>query len=74
MACPSSYNPILNGCYKINNNSNMTWSNARQYCINDLNTTGTNTAGSITHLIALESAMETTALTYWMKGFYLFKK
>jgi hypothetical protein len=52
----------------------MTWSNARQYCINDSNTivNSTNKTNFTTHLIALEAAVETTSLIYWMKGYYSF--
>jgi hypothetical protein len=48
----------------------MTWSNAQQYCINDSSSTGINRTGSITHLVALESAFETTSLLFWMKGYF----
>jgi len=70
MVCPSLYNAISNGCYKINNGINMTWSDARQYCINDSSTIVINKANYTTHLVALESAVETNALIYWMKGYY----
>lgn len=68
IVCPSSYNLILNGCYKMNNGTNMTWSDARQFCVNDSKTIYTNKTGYITHLVALESALETTSLIYWMKA------
>lgn len=66
--CPTSYNLILNGCYKMNNGSNMTWSNAQQYCANESSSIVTNQTGFITHLLALESATETISLIYWMKA------
>ena len=68
MVCPSSYNLILDGCYKVNNGTNMTWSDARQYCINDSNIITINKTNYITHLVAFESAIETTSLIYWMRG------
>ena len=46
----------------------MTWSTAQQYCDNEQNTIVTNRTDFITHLLALESAFETTSLMYWMKG------
>jgi len=70
IVCPTSYNSILNGCYKIQNGTNLTWSDARQYCISDSNAISNNKTGYITHLVALESAVETTSLIYWMKGYY----
>jgi len=74
IVCPTSYNSILNGCYKINNGTSLTWSDARQSCINDSNTISNNKTGYISHLVALESAVETTSLIYWMKGYYSFDK
>ncbi len=68
MVCPLSYNVISNGCYKINDGTNMTWSDARQSCIND--SIVINKTNSTTHLVALESAFETTTLIFWMKGYY----
>ena len=67
--CPSNYNSILNGCYRIGNGTNMTWSNAQQYCYNESSRISTNKTGYTTHLVALESAFETTSLLYWMKGY-----
>lgn len=49
----------------------MTWSNAQQYCLNDSKAIVTNATGFVTHLVALESAVETTSLIYWMKGISL---
>ncbi|CAF3981855.1 unnamed protein product [Adineta steineri] len=68
IVCPSSYNSILNGCYKMNNGTNLTWSDARQYCINDTSANLTNRTGYTTHLVAFESVVETTSLVYWMKA------
>jgi len=68
MVCPSSYNLILSGCYKINDGTNMTWSDARQSCIND--SIVINKTNCTTHLVALESAVETTSIIYWMIGYY----
>jgi hypothetical protein len=70
MVCPSSYNLILNGCYQMHNGTNMTWFDARQYCINDSSRIVINKTNYTTHLVALESAVETTSLIYWMKGYY----
>jgi hypothetical protein len=66
--CPLNYNDILNGCYRIGNGTNMTWSNAQQFCFNESSRITINKTGYITHLVALESAFETTSLVYWMKG------
>ncbi len=74
MGCPSTYNSILNGCYQINDGTNVTWSAAQQYCINDSKTIVTNKTGYITHLVAFESAVETTSLIYWLKGYYSFNE
>ncbi|CAF3359824.1 unnamed protein product [Rotaria socialis] len=68
IVCPSSYNSIFNGCYKTNNGTDLAWSDARQYCINDTNRLGINKTGSVTHLLAFESATETKSLTFWMKA------
>jgi hypothetical protein len=57
----------------MNNGTNVTWSTARQLCINDSMTITTNKTGYITHLLALESAIETTSLIYWMKGYLINK-
>lgn len=46
----------------------MTWSDARQSCINESNIINTNKTGYIIHLLAFESAIETTSLIYWMKA------
>ncbi|CAF1025493.1 unnamed protein product [Didymodactylos carnosus] len=66
-ACPPNYNDILNGCYKVNNVSNITWNNARNMCVNDSNSLTSNFTGK-THLLSLESATESTSLMYWLKG------
>ena len=66
--CPSSYNTILIGCYKIMNGSNMTWPSAQQYRNNEQNTIITNRTAFITHLVALESAFEMTSLLYRVKA------
>ncbi|CAF0757325.1 unnamed protein product [Rotaria sordida] len=68
IVCPSSYNLIFNGCYKMYNGTHMAWSDARQYCINDANTLGINQTGYITHLVALESVTEIKSLFFWMKA------
>ncbi|UJR23849.1 hypothetical protein I4U23_026824 [Adineta vaga] len=68
IVCPSMYNQILNGCYKINNGTKMTWSDAQQYCANESNSIVTNKTGYTTHLLAFESAVEPTSIIYWMKA------
>ncbi|CAF1112148.1 unnamed protein product [Adineta ricciae] len=68
IVCPSAYYSILNGCYKINNGTKMTWSDAQQYCLNDSSSIVTNKTGFITHLASFESAPEPTAIIYWMKA------
>ncbi|CAF2038172.1 unnamed protein product [Rotaria magnacalcarata] len=68
VVCPSSYNSIFNGCYKVNEGTDLTWSDARQYCINDTNRLGISKARHVTHLLAFESATETKSLTFWMKA------
>ncbi|CAF1519957.1 unnamed protein product [Rotaria sordida] len=69
--CPPKYNHIALGCYKIMNGSNMTWSEARQSCFNDLSLLSHNdiVINSTTHLIALEHVTEKTSLYYWMKAY-----
>ena len=59
---------IVAGCYKVNNGSNMTWSAAQEYCNNDLNNSTNNYTNGITHLAALEIAMEKTAVLHWLAG------
>lgn len=46
----------------------MTWTNAQQYCNSEQDNNISNRTDSIVHLLALESAFETTSLLYWMKG------
>ncbi|CAF1216179.1 unnamed protein product [Adineta ricciae] len=67
--CPDTYSVILNGCYKIIVNIQMTWSNAKQYCHDDfrrLNIHGT------THLVAFENPVEKSGLFYWIKAYNIF--
>lgn len=52
----------------MNNGTDLTWLDARQYCIDDGNKLGINKTGYITHLVAFESATETKSLVFWMKG------
>ncbi|CAF0972917.1 unnamed protein product [Rotaria sp. Silwood1] len=52
----------------MHNGTTLTWSDARQYCINDTNALRTNKTGYITHLVALESATEIKSLIFWMKA------
>lgn len=68
--CPTEYNLIGTGCYKIFNGSNMTWPAAREICSTDLanSTTYNNSSNYTTHLLALENSMEKTSLLYWLKG------
>lgn len=52
----------------MNNGTDLTWLDARKYCIDDGNKLGINKTGYITHLVAFESATETKSLVFWMKG------
>ena len=52
----------------MNNGSNLTWADAREYCRNDTLLPSNNITSGTTHLVALEMMMEKTALLYWMNG------
>ncbi|CAF0813108.1 unnamed protein product [Didymodactylos carnosus] len=69
-SCPPTYNDILNGCYKVNNASNITWSSARNICTNDSNSLVTANFTGLTHLLSLESDTESTSIMYWLSGIY----
>jgi hypothetical protein len=55
----------------VNNGTNVSWTDAANYCNNDSRTIVSNKTGFVTHLVALESAIETTSLIYWMKGSFV---
>lgn len=52
----------------MHNGTNVTWAQAQTLCNNDISTLNTNKTDSVTHLLALESAIETTSLIYWLKA------
>lgn len=54
----------------MNNGTNVTWIEARNTCLNEINLMGSNwtVLNASTHLIALEHPTERSALLYWMKG------
>lgn len=69
--CSDPYLPVADGCYKIANGSHMTWSNARQACMNDTQfKNGTNFTG-FSHLVAIEGYMERNALRTYLNGRYI---
>ncbi|UJR24969.1 hypothetical protein I4U23_006333 [Adineta vaga] len=72
-SCPSGYNSITSGCYKVINGSGWTWTEARDYCKNDSSVLPANETepNSVTHLLALEFATEKNSLFYWMKAYGL---
>lgn len=66
--CSPPYISIADGCYKINNGTLVTWSEARQSCMSDTQFgNGTNMTG-FSHLVAIEGYMERNALRTYLNG------
>ncbi|CAF4365501.1 unnamed protein product, partial [Adineta steineri] len=72
--CPTGYNAITQGCYKvINGTGGGSWNYAREYCYNDSSVLLKNETvpNATTHLLALEVLTEKNSLFYWMAAYGL---
>ncbi|CAF1174687.1 unnamed protein product [Adineta steineri] len=72
--CPTGYNVITQGCYKvINGTGGGSWNYAREYCYNDSSVLLKNETvpNATTHLLALEVLTEKNSLFYWMAAYGL---
>jgi hypothetical protein len=60
-SCPPGFQRINNGCYAFY--TATTWTLAQQFC-----SALTVPAGTVSHLISLESEAEVIGLQFWLKG------